>query len=110
MSEICLCFKFIPYFFFFLKQTFPRGAYHPPGGRGMPVPMRGMVPPPFNVGGMQDDDEDDYPKGCLPISFEAFAYLLEKSTPEDQKLVWIHTRIHIHTCIIYIAKYSLVLF
>ncbi|XP_063936061.1 polyadenylate-binding protein 2 isoform X2 [Daucus carota subsp. sativus] len=68
-------------------QTFPRGAYHPPHGRGMPVPMRGMVPPPFNVGGMQDDDEDDYPKGCLPISFEAFAYLLEKSTPEDQKLM-----------------------
>lgn len=53
----------------------------------MPVPVRGVVPAPDNVGAMQNGDA----AGSLPISIEDLDFLLRNSSPADQRLVCLHT-------------------
>ncbi|XP_074348511.1 polyadenylate-binding protein 8-like isoform X2 [Apium graveolens] len=60
-----------------------RRIYRPPRARGMRVPVRGMVPAPYNVGAKHFGNA----AGSLPISVEAVASLLRNSSPDDHRMI-----------------------
>lgn len=92
-SNFCLS-SISSLFLSFGKQAFRRRrACRPPRGRGIPVPVRRLVPAPYNVGAMHFGDA----AGSLPISVEALTLLLKNSSPDDHRMVCMQARRRIHT-------------